>query len=62
MSKKFLPLAAAALFLSSLSAQAEGLYLGVSVGDSNFQQPGSSTWRPGWPRPAETASTASNIS
>ncbi len=40
MSKKFLPLAAAALFLSSLSAQAEGLYLGVSVGDSNFQQPG----------------------
>ena len=40
MSKKFLPLAAAALFLCSLSAQAQGLYLGVSVGNSNFQQPG----------------------
>ncbi len=40
MSKKFLPLAAAALLFTSLSTHAEGLYLGASVGDSNFQQPG----------------------
>lgn len=40
MSKNVLPLAAAALLFTSYSAHSEGLYLGISVGDSNFQQPG----------------------